>query len=180
MRYMFRKQPFVSEWNNPDPLDGRDAPFKWRAALFDSGHNGRVQGAGGRESSRQTFPSAIKTGGNWQVGGGFAGRNLRWKVHCTKIPRTQVPVPALPPGLGPSPLWMGFGFLLCKGEGCTIPSPAPKSSFPGTTTQMPTAVVSSQGSVASQGTLGNATLDVTKRKSTTATGIGYVKDRDTT
>lgn len=45
---------------------------------------------------------------------------------------------------------------------------------------MPTAVVFSQGIVASQGTLGNATLAVTKKRSATATAIGYVKDRDTT
>lgn len=177
-RYMFRKQPFVSEWNHLDPLDGRDAPLNEELlCLTQDTLAGVTVQEGGRAAGRPSCQQLKQAGaGRWV--GALQEESYSEKCTCTRILRTRVLVSALPPGLGPSSLWTGFSFLLCKGEGCTTPSPAPKASFPGTTTQMSTAVVSSQGNVASQETRQCHNWLSQRGKGATATGIGDAKDRD--
>ena len=109
-------------------------------------HADSGQGAGGQDSSCQTFPLRTKVGRSWRVGGDLGGRKLRGKVHCTRIQRIQVSVPAVSPAVSPgqvtSPLWMGLSCCLCKGEDCSTPLPSLTPSFLGLTTQIPTAMLS--------------------------------------
>lgn len=140
---MLRKQLFLSEWNNTDELDPRDAPCSEELLHLTQGPWQVCGRAVVRPSLR-----AIKV-----------GRSGRWMEHWRQRVEVKSALHKDSEDLGSSassvtgcriashlgqvtsPLWMGFSFLPCKGEGCTTSLPALKFSFPGIPTQMPTVMV---------------------------------------